>query len=285
MAINDFYLESLKELYLRCCKEINVNPGSFLKKTIGSTKNKIHNAIIKSKYEAGRNDPLATFLLEKGCIRPLGNRDDQYIITAKGMWLVEEKYFGQNACGLIEELDNRFFRSELEKMTDKNRIILFATIAAHAFSENSGINYVDPGTEIVFIDLMKDSFETLRRLKKIEISSFESILNANNNQKKNVALLTSNIDLLPRSTYSLFISRKNCYYVNLINNQTIDRGGLKSLLKIIFEDIGVEDIDVIMDGCKNISLNYGCYFQKDGAISYSECNDAIEYSLVELAGL
>ena len=285
MAINDFYLDSLKELYIRCCNEINVEPGTFLKKTIGSTKNKIHNAIVKSRYEAGIYDPLAEALLDEGYIRSIDNRDDQFTITAKGMWIIEKEYYGQSVNDILDELDGRFFCSELEKITDKNKVVLFAAIAVHAFSENNSINYVNPGAEKAFLNMMRESFELLQKLKRIDIPSFESIINSNNNQKKSTALLTSNIDTLPRSTYSLFVSKKNCYYVELIgDDQKIDKNALKSLMKIIFGDIGVADIDTIMKSHKDISLNYGCYFHNDDTISYSEYCDAIEWSLTELAG-
>lgn len=284
MAINDRYFESLKELYVRCCNEADVDPGSFLKKAIGSTKNKIYGAVIKSKYDAGIYDSLATSLLEEGYIRSIDNHDGQYTITAKGVWAIEEKYYGQNISDIIGELDSRFFSSESERINDKNKIILFATIAAHAFSENNGISYAS-GAEKAFINMMEESFELLYKLKRIKISSFESIFKSKNSQKKDEAVLTSSIDSLPRSTYSLFMSKKNRYYVNLLNNQTIDKNELKCLLKIIFENIGVGEIEMIMESCKTISLNYGYYYHKDYILSDSEYNEAIESSLVELAGL
>lgn len=285
MVMNESCFESLKGLYIRCCKEINVEPGLFLKKTISSTKNKIHNAVLKSKYETGPHDPLAVALFEEGYIRKINNCDDQYTITAKGMWAVEKKYYEKNENDIINELDDRFFCSELEKMTEKNKIILLAIIAVHGFSEKNGINYVDAGAEKAFLNLMRDSFEILHELKRVDIQSFDSLLSANNNQKKNTAVLTSTIDTLPRSTYSLFVSKKNCYYVDLVKDKKIDKVGLKNLLKLILGDLEVSEIEVIMNGCKDMSLKYSCYFHKDDSICDSEYDDAIELSLTELAGM
>ncbi|WP_400206602.1 hypothetical protein [Candidatus Methanarcanum hacksteinii] len=282
MTISDFYLDSLKALYIRCCDEAGMEPGSFLKKTISSKKNKIYSAVVNSKYEAGACDPLAAALLEEGYIRPIDNSEHQYSITAKGMWIIEKEYYSQNIDDIINELDDRFFCSEPEKITDKNKIILFATIAVHAFSEKDGIN---PSAEKTFLNMMRDSFEVLHSLKKIDIPSFESIFDTKNTQKKKAGILTSTIDTLPRSTYSLFVSKKNCYYVNLIDNQTINKTGLKTLLKLIFDNISVNDIGTIIDGCKNISLNYSCYYHEDDTISNSDYNNAIELTLTELAGL
>lgn len=158
---------------------------------------------------------------------------------------------------------------------------MFATIAVHAFSEENGINYT---MESVFLNMMEDSFKVLHELKIIDIPSFESIFVAKNNQKKKVGLLTSTIDTLPRSTYSLFTSKKNCYFVNLVDNNSIDLIGLKTLLKLVFDDICVADIDKIIDGCNDISINYGCHYHKDDTIPDANYNDAIRSSLFGLIG-
>ena len=57
----------------------------------------------------------------------------------------------------------------------KNKIILFALVAVHAYSEKCGINYVEVGAERVFLDLMQDSFTLLKNTGRIELSSFDSI--------------------------------------------------------------------------------------------------------------
>ncbi len=285
MALNEFQLSALKILYDRCCNKADTKPGTLLASTFGSRKNRIYAAIVQSKYESTEYDPVAMALKTEGYIRSLEHEPGSYTITAKGAWIVETECYGKSPDEIIEELDKKYFSVVQEKLSDKNKVLLLSLVAVHAFSEKCGVNYTELGVEQDFLNMNSDSFTLLKKLDRVSTPSFDSFFTAKNNQKKKTAQLTSSIDVLPHCTNSLFVAKRNNYYLELLKNGEIDKTALKDVIRVIFDKISITEIDYIIDTCKEMSLRYSCTFCKDDQVSDIECNHLIENCVNELAGL
>lgn len=285
MTLNEIHKDVLKNIYVRCCACAEIKPGYLIRKTISVNKNRVYKAVINSHYETTEFNSVVGVLEGEGLIRSIDNKPGSFVITAKGAWLVENLFYGVSEDDLISSIDDRFFHIELGKLNDKNKIILFALVAVHAYSEKCGINYVEVGAERVFLDLMQDSFTLLKNTGRIELSSFDSIFTGTSNQKKRQAQLTNNIDVMPQCTYSLFVAKKNCYYLDLFHDGSIDKSGLRTIFQIIFNKVKLSEIDTIIHSCKEISLKYGSVFCNDIDLSDSDCNDLIEKCVNDLAGV
>ena len=285
MTVTEIQSEVLKQIYLRCCNILKLSPGEFMQTMITATKNKINTAVIESKYVTTENDPIAIALRDEGFLKEYNNTDSEYVLTSRGVWYIETTRYGITVDNIISALDDKFFVTDLKKINDKNKLILFSLIAVHAFSEKCGVNYVDLGCESAFLGMARNSSVLLKKLGRIKAESFESMFTSNHNQKTKTATLTGTINELPGCTYSLFIGKKNCYYLNLYKDGEINKNDVKKLLKVVFDTVSISEIDDIVSVCLDISAEYSTVFCKDDRISSYVCHDIIETSVNELAGL
>lgn len=285
MEIDEIFLESLKILYDRCCKQLGVNPGELIIRTFNSNKNTIYNSITSSCFETTEFDPQVTALMNKGYIRPFESKSGSFLMTAKGAWVIEKTCYGKTEDDLINVIDERYFCTEIKKLNDKNRMILLALVCTHAFYEGRGLNYAELGKEQGFISLMQESFQILSKTKRISVESFESFFSKKSTQKKRSAVLTSSINDLSKCTFSICVTKSNCYYLNLYKNGIIDSSGLKTILQLIFGPVRLSEVDDIIRSCKEVSLKYCSIYASDDQISDIYCNDLIENCINNLAGL
>ncbi len=281
MSINSDSEITLRELYDRCCKETNIKPGELLNKTLSSTKNTIYSGVTGSSLEVPINQDIQS-LLDENYIRKF--KGVRITITAKGVWYIEEKFYSGNIEKLIDSFDKKYFQVQLEKMPDNNKILLLGTICAHAFSDKCGISYLGLNNEH-FISLMRSSFNLLKPLHLVKASTFEEFLDSNNHQKTKSAKLTNKVDILSKATYSIFISRNNSYYLNLVKDGKLDLKNLKVVLELVFGSVPIDSVDLIVDKMRSISLDYSYIFSKNSEISEQDANDAIQQRIEEIAGL
>ena len=272
----------LKRMYDKCCEQSSTKKGDLLCSSLKNTKNNVIKKITADEccYKATITDPFIKQLeLDKyvALYKP-----GTYILTSKGVWEVESYYYGLSIDKLLCSINEKY-DCGCEKINDRNKIILFATLASHAFSSDSSIKS-SMEYENTFMELMTESYNCLSSLGRISITYEKFIGENNSTSKRTVSNIMSNVDKLPGSTYSLFISKNSSYYVSIYNKETIDTESLKTLLSVIFNTVNVDEIKPITEFCKKISSRVCSIFNDsyDAKIENS-IDEAIEECLEELA--
>lgn len=205
-----------------------------------------------------------------------------YVLTSKGVWEVESRYYGLTLETLLEAFNEKY-DCGCDKLSDRNKVILFATIASHAFSSTSSIKNSSE-YESIFMELMEESYNFLSSIERISIPYEKFSGGTKATTKRPSSKIMSTVNELPGSTYSLYVSKNSTYYVSIYNNGKLDTEALKSLLSVVFGVVNVDEIAVIAETCRNISSKVCAQFndEYDAALE-NTLDDTIEECLEELA--
>ena len=164
---------------------------------------------------------------------------NKYIITAKGIWIIEKDKGKISAESIINFLDEKFFDVSLKGkgLTDKEKVILLAMLAARTFSEQSPI------------DLKKDEFvldawERIINKSNNLLYELKVIKKMNKNQlygKKGNEHIVSNLirhtDSLRKKIKRLYNAPGNQkYYLSLYDNNDLSTESLEYIIRKIFDD-------------------------------------------------
>lgn len=185
---------------------------------------------------------------------------NKLIVSAKGIWIIENDQKKLSIENIIVFLDEKFFDVSLKDkgITDKEKAILFVMIATRTFSIESPI------------DLKKDDY-VLDAWERIidECSKFLGELNVikkmNKTQlygKKGTEHIVSNLirhtDSLPKKIKRLYNAPGNQqYFLDLYDNNEFLTDALEFLLKTIFDsmEFNYDTIEKIINFCQRIAYD------------------------------
>lgn len=217
------------------------------------------NILSKSALESNYIDTnVAENLVEGELVREV---DEEYVLTAKGVWLVERNRDILNDEKIIKHFDERMF-DELEgndlskKNMDRQKVAFLAMIAGRCFSENVPMNLDDEEKSDIWKEITDDSFQLLKDLNLITSSLQKEDLYFSGN-KTEVEGITRRAKLAAASD-NIFQNkgrRGKKYYLDIAEDGDIDKEKLQKLFDVIFgeENVTYADKKKIKDFCSEVS--------------------------------
>jgi len=215
-------------------------------------------------YKLDTQPEIIKYLEKKDYIRETASINN-YVITVKGIWQIENNKLVINEKILLEFLDDKFFSfdKEIKKgLSDKEKIIIFSMIAIRSFSEDSAIELKrDETIKIELKNIVDDSYDILKSLKFISKLEKKDLYGKLGNELP-VSNLFRHTDSLPRPTKGLFKALGDQkYYLDLYTDKEISKDNLKYLFKKIFDgqNPSIEKLNSIYDFCCKVAHNKVIY--------------------------
>ena len=190
-----------------------------------------------------------------------------YAITAQGVWDYEKNLGIMSDIYLLSYINEKFFSGKYSMLSSKNKldekeaVILFAMIAARAFSKKSSVNLrKDDVTKSKWQDVLERSYDMLSSLDKIKKLKKEKFLEKAGNEHIVSYIFRHNNSCLQKTRGIYSYHMNNEYYLDLNSDKNISQEKLSYLFWKIFEgNITSEVVDLIIDFCKEISNKESIY--------------------------
>jgi len=202
-----------------------------------------------------------TYLKSKKLIR---ETDDvsKFAITAHGIFYIEERRGKINFNEVIDYIDSKFFNifsSVDEKFDDKGKIIVFAMIAARAFSKESPVDLKrnDKASE-AWLEILTESYDLLKSLGIIKEQTISKIFGEEGRKGNEPAASYRfrRIERLQKRTKSILnAAGGQKYFLDLWDGKKLKMRDLQFLLKKIFEGSSLDSrmINNILNFFKEIA--------------------------------
>jgi hypothetical protein len=192
-----------------------------------------------------------------------------YVLTAFGLWKIENEKNIINEEKLIEYFDKKFFnpfKYAEQPLSDKYKIILLTLIAARSFSKESPINLHISDTKLdVIKETIDQTFDILTSMNVIQRLEKDKLYGKSGNEHP-VSNLIRHSDKLPKQTkhiYQFLGDQK--YYLQIFKNNIVSEANLIYLFKKIFEnvEINIDNLESIQRFLENIAHSKSIYFYND----------------------
>lgn len=205
---------------------------------------------------------------------------NEYVITAKGVWFIENKLGVLSEDIIITYFDKRSydFFGNVESLNDRDKVIIFSMIAARTFSRDSVVDLTNDRSKELWKEIVEDVHKFLGDSNFIKKESKNGIL-GDAKADYPIVNLFRHSDFLPMKTKSIFTSIGSLkYYLNLSDNENEFQNDLAFLFWLIFEEKepSLAKITTINDFLKDVSSDKGIYlFDIDG-----DHFSGVEYDMV-----
>lgn len=260
------------EFYDRLRDVISASQKDKQKSVILTLIQKDKNTLIRCLNEASvdsqliRSKDILDNLLKKEYIRE-GYEFSHYILTARGIWTIDQKLRLINFQILLDHLDKKMIPKFNGKFNDKDKAIILTLIGIRAFSEKTPMIrkselQVNKTQEI--IDIVVDFLKKKESIEK-DTNIFASV---KSNEEK-VASILRRVTDLPDKTRGIYHYGQRgtySYWLDIYNEDTkkIDERKLSYLLWNIFGgDLTLVEQDEVNKFCSDILRNYKNYVYED----------------------
>jgi len=205
-------------------------------------------------------------LLTKKQIQVLGDIGT-YAISAQGVWDYEKDMGLVNDESLLSYINEKFFSGKYPEsntktdLNDREAIILFAMVAARAFSEKSSVdlkkNDVVKGK---WQEVLEKSYDMLYKLHAITKLKKEDFLGKTGNEHIVSSIFRHNSHSLQK-TRGIYAYKGNYeYYLDLYRDPSFSEEKLSYLFWKIFKgDISMDSVDSIIEYCNGVSRKESIY--------------------------
>ncbi|SRR5579884_314450 len=219
-------------------------------------------------------------------IRMSDNDISEYVLTAYGIWKIENARNLVNTTTLLDFIQNsKNFSSSARnrELSDKDKIILLSMVGIRTFSIQSPMDLSKSSIRDYWLEIFRDSHKFLiqNNFSKKNVFPFEK---HGNEHPVSYAMRRAND--LPKRTYHIFCfseKSKNQYYLYLDEDKKISRLKLKKLLGLIIRGIDkFEQIHKIQDFCLNLAYEKSKYVIEDFSFIKAEYDEIINETLREL---
>jgi len=260
VELSDYAYKKLKDSYLEFKKEMGpTNLPAILaisKKKSNDRSSILRGSAIDCNYI---DDDTKEELLESGYVQKIENTT-LLSLTASGVWAVESEEDGSTIDDLINGIDDIFYNDfKTASITPSNKIVVFAMISMRSFSEKSSVDVkIEKNVSNYWWNIFLEVNDFL--IKMGIIKSKDSL--RKEKPKSGIEDKASNLirhsDKLPRFTYEVFSkSRKNQYWLDLIDIDRIDIDKLSFLIKQILKDsITIENYEEFANFANDLCLNH-----------------------------
>ena len=205
-------------------------------------------------------------LSEKKQVQVLGNIGT-YTITAKGVWDYEHTLGLMNEENLLSYINEKFFSGKYpssnfkNNLDDREAVILFAMIAARAFSEKSSVNLKkDNVIKGKWQEILEKSYDLLSSLHTIKRLKKEDFLGKTGNEHIVNSIFRHNNHSVQKTRGIYAYKMNNEYYLDLYKDLNFYPEKLSYLFwKIFLGDLTSDSVDLITNFCKEVSSKESIY--------------------------
>lgn len=205
--------------------------------------------------------------LEKGgFIRPSDDKNklDEYILTAKGIYEVENTNKSLDLNQILNYFQKKYFTflEVTRPLVDTEKIIILSLIGARVFSIKSPMDLKSHLIQDYWLDIFKDSYKFLCKLELIKTKDLTFEKQGNEHP---ISYAMRRTDSLRKKTQHIFIPIGNKkYYLDISENDKLSIPKLKRLLILIFESIDEKNIlSDITNFCNEIAYKKSKYVKTD----------------------
>jgi len=190
-----------------------------------------------------------------------------YAITAKGVWDYEQSLGLMSEENLLSYINEKFFTGESSTarikgdLDDREAVILFAMIAARAFSEKSVVDLKkDDVVKGKWQEVLEKSYDLLHRLNVIKKVRKEDFLGKTGNEHVVSSVFRHN-NYSVQKTRGIYTYKGNYeYYLDIYRDSSFSQENLSYLFWKIFKGAVSSDyVDLIIEFCKEISSRESVY--------------------------
>jgi len=189
-----------------------------------------------SRKEDSFSKNIVTNLLKEGLIRPT-DKINNYVITAKGIWKIENENKNIDLETLLYFLDDKYFNlfGGNKDLNDKEKIMLLFMIVSRAFSEDAPINLKKrENTKNEIRTIIHRSFFLLKKYSIIKNLTENKLFNMKGNEHP-VSDFVRHKEALVRKTNGLYRTlRDQKYCLDLMTNNHFKVQELAYLLWLVF---------------------------------------------------
>ena len=260
--LNKFY----DSLYDNLERNSKIKHNSIILSTLETppAKNKVYTVLSNSSKTSAKipTDIVDTLLLE-GLIQDT-DKINTYTITAKGIWVTEKDKGALDDEYLISTIGKKYFTIETKPINEKEKVILFAMIAARTFSDKSCIDLKkDSSTIDAWKDIVDKACDKLLLLGVISEKTRNDLYGKAGNEHVVQGLFRRNTDLQRKVKGIYQVSGTKKYWLNLYDESDFSQNELSYLFWVIFDgNLSGESRDEIINFCNEIS-NDKCIFVFD----------------------
>ncbi|MGD0451711.1 MAG: hypothetical protein ABSA79_11745 [Candidatus Bathyarchaeia archaeon] len=208
-------------------------------------------------------------LLTKKQIQVLGNVGT-YAITAKGVWDYEQNFGLVSEETLFSYINEKFFSgasssSNRDDLDDREAVILFAMIAARAFSEKSLVDLKkDDNVKEKWREVLEKSYDLLTDLHLIRKLKKEDFLRKSGNEHVVSSIFRHNGPAVQKTRGIYVYTGRYGYYLDIFGEDVLSKEKLSYLFWKIFKgSLSSDSADLILQFCKEISSKESIYLYDD----------------------
>lgn len=227
---------------------------------------------------------ILNLLLSENLIQSI-DEINRFVISAKGVWVIEKEKGIINEEILLDYINEDYFVERIKPLNSKEKIILFSMIAARTFSEKSAI---DLKKDISIIDSWKDiidlSAEKLNSLNVVSRKDVDDLYGSSGNENVVSRLFRSNSYLASKTKQLYETPGDQKYYLNIYTGVKFSKEELSYLMwKIFAGNLSDQEKDEILHFCNEISSNKSIFvFElKDHIFSLPKYDVLIKDSLMD----
>lgn len=257
------YLSKFYDLLYENLKSTKkIEEDSVLLTFIKTRKNTIYK-IIKQSMINGHNIPrnMLQSLLDKEYIKPY-EKFNSFIITSKGVWIMEKNRNVLDETILLSFLNNEYFSKTVkdENLNDKEKVILFAMILGRSFSKESAVSlkYSDSIID-KWLEILEKSYSLLKDINIITYKK-ERVFTGTKNVDIVSSMFRHNNDMMEKTLGIYNFTRNQEYFFNVLKNNYFDDEKLSYLFYKLFQGkLNSDQIKTINELCNNVSRNYSIF--------------------------
>jgi len=253
-----------------------------------------------TRYRLLSNSTLSSSLIPNDILMELLSKKDiqvqgeigSYAITAKGVWDHETSLGLMNEENLLSYINEKFFTGESSSLNargnldDREAVILFAMIAARAFSEKSTVDLKK--NDLVkgkWQEVLDKSYDLLHRLEIVKKAKKEDFLGKTGGNEHIVSSIFRHNNYSVQKTRGIYSYKGNCeYFLDVYKNSELSLENLSYLFWKIFKGtISSDSVDTIIEFCKDISSKESIYLfdVKEHIFSMPMFDSMIKTSLLD----
>ena len=184
-------------------------------------------------------------------------------LTSLGIWESENQLKIINSKQLLGFIENKWFNcfSEDKKpLSDREKVILFTTLATRAFSKDSAVDLRNEKYYTGWADAVSLACDFLYKNKIISDKKTKDIVLPDPQKRTSLHPILHFFrysEYLPKQTNEIYIAKgNNNYYLNIYQDSQFNIDSLVFLFGIIFQDkMNFELMDKVYDFCQKTSYD------------------------------
>ena len=279
LVLKEQFYDQLYEYLLENVKDFKEGGSVFIKflKVLSNTAmNYLDNATISLDET---NPLLLNELIEGGFIRG-GKEFSKYVITAKGVWEVEN-FLGKIDCQrLVNEIDE--YKYDVKwggKLSDIEKVAILTLIVLRAFYKKTPLNRKNGD---IFVENTKEIIGTVTKYLTNCNEKFNIDLK-HETRENLVDSIFARLDKVPKKTRGLFKSENNKNWLNIYSEEVnvVSEEKLGYLLwKIFGGNLSIEKQNDINNFCNEILLRHKNYIYNSDEIESFIFSDIIYQNVI-----